>query len=87
MRWVKTLVTEISGHRIGREKMTRAELRYTMSNTASHTIKLGSVNRVNFIRIKENWKEGGTGLSREMQFLVLVDQCKILSSVICPCWL
>ena len=41
MRWVNTLVTEISGQRIGMEKMTRAELRYTVSNTASHTIRLG----------------------------------------------
>ena len=41
MRLVNTLVTEISGQRIGMEKMTRAELRYTVSNTASHTIRLG----------------------------------------------
>ena len=42
MRRVNTMVTAIPGHRIGMEKMTRAEQRYTVSNTASHTIRLGT---------------------------------------------
>ena len=45
MRRVNTAVTEISGHKIGTEKITRAELRYTVSNTASQTIKLEGQNK------------------------------------------
>ena len=38
------MVLEISGHRVGIERMTRAELKSSMLNTACHTIRLGGSN-------------------------------------------